>query len=845
MKDVSKSTTRAVRGLTVFLTVSALVLMLGLFLAVGIWQMISAEPAWDTFSITRPEGTYYYTVSGDTATIVDASVEGDITIPETVNGYTVSALGDSAFFGLPELTSVVVPGCVKTVGSSCFGNCIQLESAIFRDGVEEIGNSAFCCYVHTVDEVDHEVEYTSTLRHLTLPDSIVAIGERAFEETRISGELILPVNLKRMGQGAFAYTNLQCVTIPAGFQYSDAIVFSGLNDVEFTVNTDADAYVVQDNFLLGRHQTVAALYLAQQAVTAAAVPDTVSVIGHGCFADTDITGVSLPSTLREIRAQAFSGCTGLLQVTIPNGVHTVGNAAFSVCRTLAQIALPNTVTVVGDGAFSYCDRLTDVTLFAPSVSLGASAFSGCRALIRVNFVGKDVRIGARAFGSCTALRELVLPGGQVYLGSHLFANTGIKTVVLNSDNVTVADDLYPTEELYYPYTACNIETVVIGKDVTRLNEALYLAATVKRIVVDKQNASFVVDGPALYSKDRSRLIRFFGLPGSYYDTMDSFSVPDGVKIIGDKAFQGARVSRVVLNAQLETIGEKAFYRSHITGAFELSSSVKTIGYRAFGYAGIRHFGIQSTSLTKLSSNMFHGCSALTDVYYVGVREAFDAFSTRTDGSYFAKARVHYATDVQHHPFTETVEQKAGVNKEGCYRYTCPCGQSYTLPIWQVGSVEIGYHTVDKHFFSHVYATRAHAVPQELTHGVDYTYTVSSPEAGVLAFEITFIGDRYEGGTTVEQAIYLPPVTSLAVTETTSDGATMTWQGVEPADGYKILRYDADVSRWETIASTTALSYTASALAGDTTYQYQVVAYLNVDGICELVGNNGVSVSVTL
>lgn len=86
----------------------------------------------------------YY--SGSVAHYV-SNYSGDVVIPETVtyNGYnyTVTGIGDRAFIGCTELTSVTIPNTVTSISTNAFYNCSSLSSITFPQSISEINNYAF------------------------------------------------------------------------------------------------------------------------------------------------------------------------------------------------------------------------------------------------------------------------------------------------------------------------------------------------------------------------------------------------------------------------------------------------------------------------------------------------------------------------------------------------------------------------------------------------------------------------------------------------------------------------------------------------------------------------------
>ena len=97
---------------------------------------------------------------------------GWVSIPETVshNGvtYSVTSIGDGAFFLCTELTIINIPNSVTDIGDRAFQSCYRLRSVNIPDSVTSIGSSAF--------------EGCERLTSVNIPDSVTSIGRSAFED---------------------------------------------------------------------------------------------------------------------------------------------------------------------------------------------------------------------------------------------------------------------------------------------------------------------------------------------------------------------------------------------------------------------------------------------------------------------------------------------------------------------------------------------------------------------------------------------------------------------------------------------------------------------------------------
>ena len=91
-------------------------------------------------------------------------------------------------------------------------------------------------------------------------------------------------------------------------------------------------------------------------LTSVTIPSSVTSLGGGCFSDcTGLTSVTIPSSVTSLENSCFSSCSSLTSINIPSSVKSLGDWCFEECRYLTSINIPSSVTSLGEYCFSYCN----------------------------------------------------------------------------------------------------------------------------------------------------------------------------------------------------------------------------------------------------------------------------------------------------------------------------------------------------------------------------------------------------------------------------------------------------------------------------------------------------------
>ena len=143
----------------------------------------------------------------------------------------------------------------------------------------------------------------------------------------------------------------------------------------------------------------------------AVVNKGITYVGTRAFYDcSEMTSVSLPTTLETMGADVFMYCTGLTSVTIPDGVTFISGDFFLGCTSLKSVTLPDSLRNAGGCTFKDCASLTSVRLPANLRYITWRMFKDCTSLTSVTIPRGTVEVKKEAFDGCTSLKNVTFTG---------------------------------------------------------------------------------------------------------------------------------------------------------------------------------------------------------------------------------------------------------------------------------------------------------------------------------------------------------------------------------------------------------------------------------------------------
>ena len=367
----------------------------------------------------------------------------DLTIPTTIDGYTVTAIRDIAISGRFSryLTSVTIPDSVTTVGGNPFTDCPNLTDIIVSPDHPTLATIDGVLFDKTEKKlISYPCAFTNT--SYVIPQGIRIIGNDAFYDCDSLTSVTIPDSVTTIGEDAFYSCNsLTSITIQDSVTTIRENPFTYCKNLtDIIVSPDHPTLATIDGVLFDKVEKKLLCYPCALISTSYVIPQGIRIIGDDAFyACNSLTSVTIPDSVTTIGDYAFYSCDSLASITIPGSVTTIGNSTFRHCDSLTSVTIPDSVTTIGDSAFFSCDSLTSVTIPDSVTTIGDDAFNYCESLTSVTIPNSVTTIGDDAFSNCESLTNLTVFRGsyaEEWVLAHGYTCTYIKPTGLSCGDLT-------------------------------------------------------------------------------------------------------------------------------------------------------------------------------------------------------------------------------------------------------------------------------------------------------------------------------------------------------------------------------------------------------------------------
>ncbi len=265
--------------------------------------------------VVTPASDFEYEMYNGSITILYYNgSDGTVGIPPFINGYPVTDLGDA-----PQqwgnVTNIVIPGSVASIGVNTFAQCYSLASVTIENGVTNIDGSAF---------------YECTgLTSITIPKSLTSIGEDAFVRCTSLTGIAIPDTVTSIGEDAFGGCGLTSIIIPSSVTSIGAAPLGGCYSLtNISVDADNRFYSSLNGVLFDKSCKTLVQYPPGLKSGSYTIPNSVTSIAYQAFGEcTNLTSIVIPGSVTNVAAFAFIFCASLKSAYFEgNASPDLGNA---------------------------------------------------------------------------------------------------------------------------------------------------------------------------------------------------------------------------------------------------------------------------------------------------------------------------------------------------------------------------------------------------------------------------------------------------------------------------------------------------------------------------------------
>ena len=534
------------------------------------------------------------------------------TVPESVGGYPVKAIGDNAFKNNSVIVILSVPYYVEEIGANAFSGCQKLDSVeISASTVFDGGGFKDCINLNEVifsidndnelfSSVPDEMFYgcsklktiklynklTATETGLNLPETVASIGNSAFENCSSLTSFKFPSSLSVIGNYAFKNTALSDIELKGGLR--------GTSEDGFAIGSFSYISALQNvTFSDDNHDfsNLKAPFQGCSSLSSLILPDDCVII----------TGAETDSFLYGLENLRHFGAS-FVDYTVSDYFGT---------RLIDNINIYASGSSVSDSAFADMPNLENV-IFSDTTN---GTLSG-KVKVYIRNISGNIDFGSYAFKNCNNLNNIEFPS-QIILSS---ANEGVFNGCssLTSFSAQFADTVTEIGDFYLKdcslLSQFNFEG---GSNIAQIGKEVFTGTVLNRVDLSNLSSLEIIGESAFKSITTFSSSDTFSFPNSltaihdyaFSDTNILSFVSDTVTSLGEGVFENSNQLNSVSFASLNSIGAKAFRNTSLS-SFDFSN-IETIG--DFAFENTKFLSLELVDGINTGTDIFRNCSLLTTV----------------------------------------------------------------------------------------------------------------------------------------------------------------------------------------------------------------------------------------
>ncbi len=428
---------------------------------------------------------YFTGISSITNAFSDCNLLTSLSLPSQLT--SISGLN---FQNTTSLNRIVVPsidfwmdvvcGC-RPFNSSKSGD-LYVNDNLITEFIIPDGRTTLpqymCSYLTKIDAVAFEDDEVVP-GHITIPEGVTTIGERAFEGCELLKSISLPKSLVS-GERALCASCVEDIECYTNYLHVYGTASGKLTRTFLSRLLDGDVYFNNDD---GSACGDATRHAIKSIMVQNAESETYILPDYAFASYYSLASLSLPEGLTSIGDRAFAYCKNMSLLELPASVEAIGDNAFDGCNTLTKMCLPSIgmwLNVVctscpflssGSGDLYINDNLiTTFTVPSDWVGIPKGLCCGLNKLQELNIPAGVTSIGEYAFYGCAGLSDLVIPSGVTTIGQYAFYGcSGLSDLDIPSGVTSI--------EQYAFYHCSGVTSFILPEGVTTIGESSFCGCT--------------------------------------------------------------------------------------------------------------------------------------------------------------------------------------------------------------------------------------------------------------------------------------------------------------------------------------------------------------------------------
>ena len=521
----------------------------------------------------------------------------------------VTTLGKYAFTGCTKLEEVILPAKLESLAANTFANCQSIKTFVMQEGLKSIGNYA----------LDSNTVANQSLTEVVIPSTVTSIGSYAFRSQRALKTLTFAEGSQLTSIGTRAFENcsaLESVTLPATLksfggasttwtegtmkhQYTYSPIFSGCTSLKYVDMSACEELTTIPGELFRDCYSVETLLLPPNLTTISSLAFSGRT---GYVGLTGLKEITIPASVTFIGGYAFKDCASLETVTFAEGSqltelglreavagdHVTGTSIFAGTTNLKKVVLPENLTLIGAGCFED-SGVAEIDMPISVTTIGERAFRNCVNIQKAALSPNLVYLGDEAFYGAEKLEEAPLYFGLEYMGAQAFGCTALK-------------------HAYIPATVTGVSGNPFGG-----------CTAIESLELDEDNKNFVLKDGVLYDKTMYMVICY---PANL--TAETFEIPETVYEFAAGAFAGSKLKSMTIPDRFTELPESLFRRSAIE-SITFHRGIAAIGDHAFdGCPNLNNVTLLH-NIKNLGNYAFANCTSLNNFVFEDVPEHGDPY----------------------------------------------------------------------------------------------------------------------------------------------------------------------------------------------------------------------------